>query len=343
MPDPASTESTIQQAVDTEKTPDMTTTFSDAVSALMRGELNEASSSLLLKVIVPAGIALIMLIVTYFVAKLISRWVAAALCRRVDETLGRFAGKLTYYTILIVAGLSILQTLDVGITSIAAIMAATGFAIGLAFQGTLSNFASGVLLMVFRPFRVGDVINAAGVLGKVNEIDLFTTTMDTPDNRRLIVPNSSISGATIENVTYHSHRRVDVEIGVGYAAGLDDTRSVLTNCAESLAEFMVTGKDRGYQVLLSNLGASSVDWTIRFWTKTEDYFTVKETLTAAIKRQLDECGIEIPFPQMQLHVTEPILNTSSTTIDEPILPIPKMNVSAENRSGKIRPRARDSR
>lgn len=320
--------------------PAINESISESFAALMRGDLTDATSGLLLKVVLPAGAALLMLMVTYFIAKLISRWVSAAICKRVDQTLGRFAGKFAYYTIMTIGGLAILQTAGIGITSFAAIMAAAGFAIGLAFQGTLSNFASGVLLLVFRPFKVGDVVQAAGVSGKVNEIDLFTTTLDTPDNRRLIIPNSAIAETTIENISHHPHRRVDVEVGVGYMAGLSATREVLTRCAEALADLRIDGEGRGYQIVLSNLGASSVDWTVRFWTATENYFAVKEALTVEIKQQLDASGIDIPFPQMQLHITDPEA-THESHLPEQALPIPKMNVSpGEVRPGKIRPRAR---
>ncbi len=269
--------------------------------------------------------------------------VTATVCKRVDQTLGKFAGKFTYYTLIAIASLTIMQVFGFQTTGLAAVMAAAGFAIGLAFQGTLSNFASGILLLVFRPFKVGDVVNAAGVLGKVDEIDLFTTTLDTPDNRRLIIPNGSIASGTIENITYHAHRRIDVSVGVAYAASLDETRTVLTECAESLSEYMIVGEGRGYQILLTALNTSSVDWTVRFWTAKENFFKVKEALTVEIKQQLDNTGIEIPFPQMQLHVSEKEstqLRSHHAAAGE-ALPIPKMQPApSESHPTKIRPRAR---
>jgi small conductance mechanosensitive channel len=256
--------------------------------------------------------------------------------------LGKFAGKFTFYTVATLGGLAILQGVGVEVTGFAAVLAAAGFAIGLAFQGTLSNFASGILLLVFRPFKVGDLVIAAGVMGKINEIDLFTTTFDTPDNRRLIVPNSSIAGTTIENISYHPHRRVDVTVGVAYASSLDETRAVLTACAEALADKMICGEGRGYQILLANLGPSSVDWTVRFWAASSDFFAVKERLTSEIKRQLDTRGIQIPFPQMQLHVSETAVSgLARTRHEQPSLPIPKLNsMLTEERAGRIRPRIR---
>lgn len=319
------------------ETNDISTDFFGAFQDLMQGEINEGTSGLILKVVIPAAAALLAIIVTYFVAKMISRWVANAMCTRVDQTLGRFAGKFTFYTIFTVVGLAILQAVNVPITSFAAIMAATGFAIGLAFQGTLSNFASGILLLVFRPFKVGDVVNAAGVMGKINEIDLFTTTFDTPDNRRLVVPNSQIAGATIENVSYHEHRRVDVPVGVAYGASLESTREVLTRAAEALSEKTVEGEGRGYQIVLTNLGASSVDWTVRLWAESADFFAVKEALTAEVKRQLDDAGIDIPFPQMQLHIADS--DAPDTASTHQVTQAPVSNES-DNRNGRIRPRIR---
>lgn len=281
--------------------PSMMDTFSESYDKIASGDLTEATSLLVMKVVLPGVAALAMLIVAYFVAKLLSRWISNSVRKRVDETLGKFAGRLVFYTIMVMSLIAVLQTIGVGVTSFAAVVAAVGFAVGLAFQGTLSNFSSGILLLVFRPFEVGDVVNTAGITGKVNAIDLFTTTFDTPDNRRLIVPNSSITGATIENITFHDVRRVEVAIGVVYTASLDTTREILTDCAESFTDVTIQGEGRGYQVILSNLGASSVDWVVRLWVAKENFFAVKEALTEEIKIQLDEQGIGIPFPQMELH------------------------------------------
>ncbi|MFN3192482.1 MAG: mechanosensitive ion channel family protein [Aureliella sp.] len=296
----------------------MTETISESISKLQQGELTDASWALVIKVVVPAVAALALLVVAYFVAAYASRVVSKLICNRVDKTLGKFGGKFTFYSIMTLSVISILQYLEIGVTSFAAVLAATGFAVGLAFQGTLSNFAAGVLLLVFRPFRVGDVVNTAGVLGKVNAIDLFTTTFDTPDNRRLIVPNSAITGATIENVTFHPERRVEVVVGVDYSASLDTTRAVLTQCAEALADCTIQGEGRGYQIVLANLGASSVDWKVRLWTKTENFFAVQEELTEEIKTRLDEVGIGIPFPQMELHLAESNSDASSAITGAPL-------------------------
>jgi len=222
--------------------------------------------------------------------------------KRVDETLGRFVGKLVYYLVMVSALLGVLQYFGIGIASFAAVLAAAGFAIGLAFQGTLSNFAAGVMLLVFRPFKVGDFVNVAGQSGTVDEIGLFSTSMDTPDNRRLILPNSAVFGSVIENVSHHEIRRVDVAVGVDYTADIDRTRNVLAETAEAVHD-QSTGKD--LQIVLADLGASSVDWVVRVWVKSSDYWPKREALTESVKKSLDKAGIGIPFPQMDVHLDQP--------------------------------------
>ena len=319
--------------------------LNDAFFGLARGEPNEASAKLLFSVIVPALIAIVTIIALYFIAKLLSRWTATAVCKRVDETLGKFAGRLVYYGIMTLGSLAILSKAGISVAGAAAVLAAAGFAIGLAFQGTLSNFSSGILLLVLRPFKVGDSVVVGGVSGKVNEIDLFTTTLDTTDNRRVILPNSSIAGTTIENITFHNHRRVDLVVGVAYKSDIDKTRRVLQEVVQSLSDRMVPGDDRGFKVFLSNLASSSVDWTVRFWTEKASYWDVRELLLVRIKQNLDLNGIEIPFPQMQLHTSEAnVVETSAISVAESAhvgVPLPRMNAATNMfNMNKIRPRIR---
>ncbi|WP_146515267.1 mechanosensitive ion channel family protein [Rubripirellula amarantea] len=253
--------------------------------------------------VISATIGLAVIFMGYLVAKYASRIISGPICRKIDETLGRFIGKMTFYVIVVGVTVAVLSKLGAPLGGLAAVLAAAGFAVGLAFQGTLSNFAAGVLMMVFRPFKVGDVINAGGVTGKVNEIDLFTTTLDTPDNRRIIVPNSSISGGTIENISFHPHRRVEVLVGVDYSADLDETRAALESAVGKFDMIIVKGDGRGSAVVLANLGDSSVDWKVRVWVASENYWSVMENLTAEVKRQLDSASISIPFPQLDVHIS----------------------------------------
>lgn len=282
-----------------------------ALEGLKNGNL-EAAWPLIENYLIPAAGVLLGLIVAYMVAKFVARMISSPICKRVDETLGKFVGKMVYYAIMISVLIAVMGKFGLQVTSFAAILAAAGFAIGMAFQGTLGNFASGIMLLVFRPFKVGDVISAAGITAKVNEIDLFTTTFDTPDNRRIIVPNSAITAGTIENISHHSERRVDVHVGCDYSADLRQTREVLQQAAESLQNSMVIGEGRGYQIVLGTLGDSCINWTVRFWTRAENYWPVTEALTEAVKNHLDDAGIGIPFPQMDIHLPANALSSTQT-------------------------------
>ncbi len=249
---------------------------------------------------IPVIKAIVLIVAVIFVAGWLSRLTKRIATKaNIEITLARFFGNIVRYAVLVLGALAVLDTFGIKTTSFAAVLAAVGFAIGMALSGALGNVASGVLLLVFRPFKVGDVVSAGGVTGKVEELGLFTTAFDTPDNRRIIVPNNSIFGSTIENVTHHDTRRVDVAVGTDYAADLDETRAVLTNAATR-----IEGANESPEpvVYLSELGDSSIAWSVRIWSATSDYWAVKERLTYAIKVALDEAKIGIPFPQMDVHL-----------------------------------------
>ncbi|MEM6798224.1 MAG: mechanosensitive ion channel domain-containing protein [Planctomycetota bacterium] len=248
------------------------------------------------------ALALIILVIAWTLAGWAGSLVDSSLRRlKFDVTLTKFLSRLTRWLVLLLAGLMCLSYFGVETTSFAAVIGAAGLAVGLAFQGTLSNFAAGAMLLLFRPFKVGDAVNVAGQLGIVDEISVFTTTMDTFDNRRIIIPNGEVFGAVIENITHHPIRRVDGDVGVGYAADIDRTRAVLDEVAAAVPG---TVSDKEPAVILLGLGASSVDWSVRVWAPTGDYLTVKQALLREIKVRLDAAGIEIPFPQMDVHVSQ---------------------------------------
>lgn len=263
--------------------------------------------------ILMAGGGLLVVFIGYLVARYVSRIISKPICHRVDETLGKFVGTAIFYAIMLGVTGSVLSKLGAPLAGLATMLAAAGFAVGLAFQGTLSNFASGVLILVFRPFKVGDVINAGGVSGKVNEIDLFNTTLDTPDNRRIIVPNSSIAGGTIENITFHPHRRIEVVVGVDYTADQDQTRTALETAVATHAAQMIPGEGRGSAVILSSLGDSAVEWKVRMWVSADDFWGLTESLTGEVKRQLDAMNIGIPFPQLDVHLSHHDVETEQKT------------------------------
>ncbi|MEE2705911.1 MAG: mechanosensitive ion channel domain-containing protein [Planctomycetota bacterium] len=245
-------------------------------------------------------------IVLLFVAWVAAGWLGrlarkAMLKARLDETLTKFFSKFIRWAVLILALLACLGVFGVETTSFAAVIGAAGLAIGLAFQGTLGNFAAGIMLLMFRPFKVGDIVNVAGQTGKVDEIELFTTTIDTPDNRRIIIPNGSVFGSVIENISHHSTRRVDVAVGSDYSADLDATRDILTRVATNLSGRL---DDPEPAVVLLELGGSSIDWSVRVWCNSADFWGVKQALTRDVKNALDQAGIGIPFPQMDVHMDQ---------------------------------------
>jgi small conductance mechanosensitive channel len=248
------------------------------------------------------AVALLVLLAGWIFAGWLGSVTRRALARaQVDETLTKFLGKLARWVVLTLVILACLSVFGVETTSFAAVIGSAGIAVGLAFQGTLSNFAAGVMLLMFRPFSVGDVITVAGQTGKVNAIELFSTTLDTFDNRRFIVPNGQIFGSTIENITHHAQRRADVAVGVSYAADIDRTREVLTQAAGAVPGALA---DPEPAIVLLDLGDSAVNWSVRVWAKSDDFGAVKQAATRAVKVALDEAGIEIPFPQMDVHLTK---------------------------------------
>ncbi|MDY0061789.1 MAG: mechanosensitive ion channel [Myxococcota bacterium] len=255
------------------------------------------------------GLRIVGAIVALFLAWMIAGWLSRTMLRalegrKFDATLSRFFAKLVRYAILVAAILSVLGIFGIQTTSFAAIIGAAGLAIGLAFQGTLSSFAAGVMLLIFRPFKVGDYVTVNGQSGTVKEIELFTTCLTTVDNRVIILPNSQVFGHTIENLTANDTRRVDISVGVAYGADLDQTRTVLEAAVKTIPRSL---HDPAPQVFLSSLGASSVNWALRVWTKTEDYWLVYEDTIKVTKLALDSAGLSIPFPQMDVHFDQQTL------------------------------------
>lgn len=248
-----------------------------------------------------AGVVALMLAALYL-SSMLKRFLGRTLERSgLDLTVSRFTANLSRWAVLTITAISCLGIFGVETTSFAAVLASLSFAVGLAFQGSLSNFSSGIMLLIFRPFKTGDFIRAAGSDGTVHQIDLFTTTLDTPDNRRIILPNSAVFGSTIENVSYHPTRRVDVTVGTEYCADIDRTRAVLAAAAANVPDVL---KDPAPQVVLTGLGDSSIDWAVRTWCPAAAYWDVRDACIRAVKLSLDEAGIGIPFPNMEMHVLD---------------------------------------
>ncbi len=216
-----------------------------------------------------------------------------------DPSVISFVGGLIYFLILIFAVLAALAKFGVQTASFVAILGAAGFAIGFALQGSLANFAAGVLILVLRPYKVGDVIDSAGVLGSVKEIQLFTTVLATPDNIKIMVPNGKIFGDVIKNITGYDTRRIDLVIGIGYTSEIQKAYDIMMNLIKEDNRIL---SDPAPQIALSELADSSVNFVVRPWVKKEDYWNVRFELTRKIKEAFDTNGIEIPFPQQVVHM-----------------------------------------
>ena len=275
--------------------------FSEFISKVSDGELGPDTWILLWDSVGKRVLLAVVLIIAVVIAAGWTRKIVGKAIRKakVEETLARFLANVARYIVLIAGAVAILGTLGVETTSFAAVLAAVGFAIGMAMSGMLGNIASGVMLMIFRPFKVGDVVNAASVTGKIYEIGLFTTQFDTFDNRRIIVPNNEIFGGNIENVSHHNTRRVDVDVGTEYRSDIDKAREVLLAAAKACENGLA---DPEPMVMLKGLGNSSIDWSVRVWVNKDDYWPTKDRLTRDVKYALDNAKIGIPFPQMDVHI-----------------------------------------
>jgi small conductance mechanosensitive channel len=239
---------------------------------------------------------------------IIGRWVAKGLRRGLQRMMEKggadpiiigFVSSIAYVALLAFVVIAALGQLGIQTTSFIAILGAAGLAVGLALQGSLSNFAAGFLMIIFRPFKVGDFVEAAGVAGVVKEIQIFTTTLKTGDNKIIIVPNAKISGDNIVNYSAEENRRVDMTVGVAYDADLSKVREVLNDIISKDARIL---PDPEPLVVVGELADSSVNFIVRVWTKGTDYWGVKFDATEAIKNRFDEAGIGIPFPQRDIHI-----------------------------------------
>jgi small conductance mechanosensitive channel len=244
--------------------------------------------------------AIIILIVGRIVAGIL-RNVVTKLLRKTntDEAIIRFMRSLVYILIMVFAVIAALAKFGVQTTSFVAIMGAAGFAIGFALQGSLSNFAAGVMVLVFKPFRVGDFVDAAGVAGTVKEIKLFNTILATPDNIKIIVPNGKIYGDVIKNITAFDVRRVDLVIGIGYTSSIQKAYDIVQDILKKDERVL---DEPASQIAVAELADSSVNFVVRPWVRKEHYWDVKFDVTRKVKEAFDEAGIEIPFPQRTIHM-----------------------------------------
>lgn len=243
--------------------------------------------------------ALVIVVVGYWLSRQAERWTLRALeARKVDPTLSRFFAAMAQWLVLIVTGIQAVSQLGLPIASLVAVLGSAGIAVGLALQGTLSHFASGVLLLVTRPFTIGDWVTVGGETGSVHEIGLFATVLTTADNQTVIVPNSAVTGGVIVNATKRGTRRADVVVGVGYGTNLADAERVLL---EAIQTVTTIHDEPAPAVALADLGGSSVDFKLMAWCASADYLGTLAAMRAAAYDALNREGIEIPFPQVTVH------------------------------------------
>lgn len=252
------------------------------------------------------GLNVLGALVIFFVGRWVARWVSqlvekALIKAHVEKTLAKFAKNLTNIGILVFVVIAALNRAGVKTTELAVALGAAALAVGLALQGSLANFASGFLMIIFRPFKVGDLVEAAGVLGTVEEIQIFNTIVNTPDNVRVIIPNGHITGGNIKNYTANDTRRVDLLVGISYEDDLRKAKELIEQVLDSDQRVL---KEPAATVAVSELGDSSVNFVVRPWVKPADYWDVYFDITAKVKLALDQNGISIPYPQRDIHIKD---------------------------------------
>lgn len=245
-------------------------------------------------------LAIVVLVVGWWIINLVAQASAKAMDRaNVDESLKRFLLSLTSIGLKILLLISIASMLGIATTSFVAVLGAAGLAVGLALQGSLANFAGGVLIILFRPFKVGDFITAQGYSGSVDSIQIFNTVLKTIDNTTIIIPNGSLANGSITNFTTEERRRVDMTFKIGYGDDIKKAKQVLTDLTKHDDRIL---SDPEPMVVVSELADSSVNFTVRAWGKTSDYWDIYFDMQEKVKLEFDKQGISIPFPQTAVHV-----------------------------------------
>ncbi len=244
--------------------------------------------------------ALLIFVIGRWVAKMVRNGVKRVMTGRgLDPMLVGFLGAILYSILLVAVIIAAVGQLGIQTTPLVAVLGAAGLAIGLALQNSLGNFASGVMLVLFRPFTKGDFVEAGGTSGTVEEVGIFTTVLNTPDNRRIIVPNGQITNDTITNYSAYDTRRIDLVIGVGYSDDLKKARATIDRAIRAHEKVL---EDPEPAILLMELADSSVNFAVRPWVQASDYWVVRSELMEQIKAALEEAGCQIPFPQRDIYV-----------------------------------------
>ena len=250
------------------------------------------------------GIKFIAAIAIFYIGRLIARFVSKGIhkmmeAQKVDEILESFVTNLVYWALMTFVIIAAINQIGIQTTSLIAIMGAAGLAIGLALQGSLANFAAGVLIVMCRPYRVGDFVEAAGVAGSVVQVQILSTILKTVDNKQIVVPNAQIMSSIITNFSANETRRVDLVICISYNDDIDKTRTIIQELINADNRIL---KDPACLIAVSELADSSVNIAVRPWVKTANYMSVKFGLTEAVKKRFDKEGISFPFPQQDVHI-----------------------------------------
>lgn len=254
--------------------------------------------------LVPWGINLVLALAIFFVGRWLGKIIVSTVERilnksKLDEVLVSFLGNILQTVILVVVVIAALDQLGVDTKSVLAIFAAAGLAVGLALKDSLSNFAAGVMLVIFKPFKIGDLVETAGVTGVIDIIGIFNTTLHTGDNKEITIPNAQIYGGVITNYSARDTRRIDLVIGIGYD---DDIQAAKQKIEQLIAADERILKEPSATLLVSELGESSIDLVVRPWVATADYWSVRSDFLESIKVEFDKAGISIPYPQRDVHV-----------------------------------------
>ena len=283
-----------------------TNAISEAVGGVVGGVTSTASEwvttaqELLTKFGLKIVAAIVIFVIGRWVAKLIQRLLQKTLERaKVDHALVGFTCSLVHAGLMIFVILAALGQVGVQTTSFIAVLGAAGLAVGLALQGSLANFASGVLILLFRPFKVGDFVEGGGATGVIKEIHIFTTTMNTPDNKRVIIPNSKMMGDNIINYSAEGKRRIDLSAGISYSDDIPKAKQLLLEVISADERVL---KDPAPFVGVSEMADSSINFAVRPWVNVPDYWDVFFDLNEAMKLRLEAEGFSIPFPQRDVHV-----------------------------------------
>ncbi len=257
------------------------------------------------ELIVTYGMKFVMAIVVLIVGLLVIKWITKAMVRfmrkgNVNESLIPFLKSLMNIMLKLMLVISVMGMVGIQMTSFIAVLGAAGLAVGLALQGTLQNFAGGVMILLFKPYEVGNFIEAQGFMGTVKEIQIFTTVLTTPDNRKVIIPNSPLATGSITNFSAMPTRRIDFSFGIGYSDDIDQAKKILLKMAQK--DERVLKEENPPAVMVDALGDSSVNLKLRIWVKSEDYWSLWCDTQEGVKKQFDAAGISIPFPQQDVHL-----------------------------------------